>query len=91
MDHSPLQQRLADHLKNRPAPIGVQEVLVGTKPVDDGWVIAFLRIDGCTSEHQALGSAPAFKTICSPTFEMQIRKMFRPKPSKSNGPCRTEA
>lgn len=53
MDHSPLQQRLADHLKNRPAPIGVQEVFVGTKLVDDGWVIAFFRIDGCTSEHQA--------------------------------------
>lgn len=53
MNYSPLQQRLADHLKSRPAPIGVQEVFVGTKPVDDGWVIAFLRIDGCTSEHQA--------------------------------------
>lgn len=53
MNHSPLQQRLANHLTHRPAPIGVQEVFVGTKLVDDGWVIALLRIDGCTSEHQA--------------------------------------
>ena len=53
MYYPPLQRRLADHLPDRPDPTGVQEVLVGTKVVDDGWVIALLRIDGCTSEDQA--------------------------------------
>ena len=53
MHYAPLQRRLADHLPDRPDPIGVQEVFVGTRAVDDGWVIAMLRIDRCTSDDQA--------------------------------------
>lgn len=53
MHYAPLLRRLTNHLSDRPDPPGVQEVFVGTKGVDDGWVIALLRIDGCTSEEQA--------------------------------------
>ncbi|URI14338.1 hypothetical protein [Brevundimonas albigilva] len=53
MQYAPLQRRLADHLLGRPDPSGAQEVFVGTRAVDDGWVVALLRIDGCTSEEQA--------------------------------------
>lgn len=53
MRHAPLQRRLADHLPTCPNPPGVQEVFVGTRPIEDGWVIVVLRIDGCTTEEQA--------------------------------------
>jgi hypothetical protein len=53
MRHALLRHRLADHLPDCPGPPGAQEVFVGTKPVEDGWVIAVLRVDGCTTEKQA--------------------------------------
>lgn len=33
---------------------GHQCVLVGTKPLDDGWVMSIIKIDGCTSEAEAV-------------------------------------
>lgn len=47
------RHRLADHLLNCPGPPGALEVFVGTRPIEDGWVIVMLRIDGCTTEEQA--------------------------------------
>lgn len=47
------RHRLADHLLTCPGPPGAQKVFVGTRPIEDGWVIAVLRIDGCTTEKQA--------------------------------------
>lgn len=31
-----------------------QRVLVGTKPLEDGWVMSIIEIDGCTSEAEAV-------------------------------------
>ena len=31
-----------------------QRVLVGTKPLEDGWVMSIIKIDGCTSEAEAI-------------------------------------
>ncbi len=45
--------RLADHLSDFPGPLGTQEVFVGTRPTEDGWVIVVLRIDGCATEREA--------------------------------------
>lgn len=53
MRHAPLRRRLDDHLPTCPGPPGALEVFVGTRPMEDGWVIAVLRIDGCTTEKQA--------------------------------------
>lgn len=33
---------------------GHQRVLVGTKPLDDGWVMSIIKIDGCTDEAEAV-------------------------------------
>lgn len=33
---------------------GHQRVLVGTKPLDDGWVMSIIKIDGCTNETEAV-------------------------------------
>lgn len=48
-----LLHRLAEHLLDCPGPPGALDVFVGTRPVEDGWVIAVLRVDGCTTEKQA--------------------------------------
>lgn len=33
---------------------GHQGVLVGTKPLDDGWVMSIIKIDRCTNETEAV-------------------------------------
>jgi hypothetical protein len=34
--------------------LGDQQVFAGTRPVDNGWVMAVIRIDDCTSEAEAI-------------------------------------
>ena len=48
----PLKHRLVDRLI---PPIGSgQEVFVGTRPLDDGWVASVVRIDGFRREFEAV-------------------------------------
>lgn len=46
-------QGLRRHLTGTEVTPGHQRVLVGTKSLDDGWVMAIIRIDGCTNDVEA--------------------------------------
>lgn len=48
-----LQHDLGHHLSDPHFTSGGQAVYVGTRPVNDGWVIAVIRIDGCLNENEA--------------------------------------
>ncbi len=49
----PLEHRLVDHLSGSPIRQDTLEVFVGTRPVDDGWVAAVLRIDRFSRKQDA--------------------------------------
>ena len=46
-------QGLHRHFMSIEVTPGQQRVLVGTKPLNDGWVMAIIRIDGCTNDAEA--------------------------------------
>lgn len=48
------RQGLKRHFMAIEVTPGDQRVLVGTKPLDDGWVMSMIRIDGCTNEAEAV-------------------------------------
>lgn len=52
--YPPLQHGLAHHLSDPGFSPGGQRVHVGTRPVDDGWAIAVIRIDDCTTAAEAI-------------------------------------
>jgi hypothetical protein len=54
MMYPPLQHGLAHHLSDSGFTPGRQSVYVGIRPVDDGWVIAVIRIDDCIDEADAV-------------------------------------
>lgn len=54
MIYPPLQHGLAHHLSASGFTPGGQSVYVGVRPVDDGWVIAVIRIDDCMNEAEAV-------------------------------------
>ena len=47
-------QGLKRHFMTIEVTPGDQRVLVGTKPLDDDWVMSMIRIDGCTHEAEAV-------------------------------------
>lgn len=51
--YSPLDHSLALHLDAAGFTAAGQQVHVGTRPLPDGWVIAVLRVDNCTSQAEA--------------------------------------
>lgn len=51
---SPLQRGLLRHFAKPQVTPGGQQIFTGTRPVDDGWVIAVIRIDHCTNEAEAI-------------------------------------
>lgn len=52
--YPPLQHGLAHHLSDPGFTPGGQSVYVGTRPIEDGWVIAVVRVDDCTDESDAV-------------------------------------
>lgn len=54
MIYPPLQHGFSHHLSDPRFTPGGQSVYVGTRPIDDGWVVAVIRIDDCTSEDEAV-------------------------------------
>lgn len=53
MDFPPLQHGLMRHFAGPEITPGAHAVYVGTKPTDDGWVMAVVRIDGCADDAEA--------------------------------------
>lgn len=53
MMYPPLQHRLIRHFANWQVTPGDQCVFVGTRPIDDGWVVVIVRIDDCIDETEA--------------------------------------
>lgn len=53
MDFPPLQHGLMRHFVGPEITPGAHAIYVGTKPTDDGWVMAVVRIDGCADDVEA--------------------------------------
>lgn len=53
IEFPPVDRQLIDHLARLDVWTGSQEVYVGTRPLDDGWVAAVLRLDSFTRMDQA--------------------------------------
>jgi hypothetical protein len=54
MDFSPLKHGIMRHFSGLDIVPSAHAVFVGTKPADDGWVMAVVRIDGCVDEAGAV-------------------------------------
>lgn len=54
MGFPPLERHLVDHLAGLGVWLGSQEVYVGTRPLDDGWVAAVLRLDHFARKDEAV-------------------------------------
>ncbi len=46
-------RRMVDHLPGSPINQDPLQVFVGTRLLDDGWVVAFVRVDGFSREQNA--------------------------------------
>ena len=54
MQFPPLKRRLRVHFEEPNITPGRQRAYVGRRPLDDGWVMAIVRIDGCTDAEEAI-------------------------------------
>lgn len=54
MQFPPLRRRLRAHFEEPNVTPGRQRAYVGKRPLDDGWVMAIVRIDGCTDAEEAM-------------------------------------
>ena len=54
MTYPPLQTYLLDHFADPLVTAGSQKIFTSTRPTDDGWVMAVIRIDDCTCEVAAV-------------------------------------
>jgi len=54
MQFPPLRRRLRAHFEEPNVTPGRQRVYVGKRRLDDGWVMAIVRIDGCTDAEEAM-------------------------------------
>jgi len=48
------REGLQRHFMGTEVTPGHQRVLVGTKPLVEGWVMSIIKIDGCTNEAEAV-------------------------------------
>ena len=53
MDFPPLPHGIMRHFTEPEITPGAHAIFVGTKPADEGWVMAVVRIDGCADEVEA--------------------------------------
>ncbi|WP_292072850.1 hypothetical protein [Brevundimonas sp. UBA7534] len=60
--YPPLKNGLAHHFSAPDFIPGGQTVYVGVRPLDDGWVIAVVRIDDCADEAEAVWLGSRIRT-----------------------------
>lgn len=54
MQFPPVRRRLRVHFAEPNVTPGRQRAYVGKRPLDDGWVMVIVRIDGCTDAEEAI-------------------------------------